>query len=389
MGVVNSLDEALLNPTEEHGLLRQTVRDFVLKEVEPQAEAHDESGQLNKALLRRCGELGLLGITVPEEAGGAGMDATASVIAHEELAWSDPGFTLAYLAHAVLFVNNFYWAATPEQRVRYLPRVLSGEWIGAMGMTEPAVGTDVLGMKSVARKKSGGYVLDGRKTFITNAPEASVFLVYAKLEGRITTFVVERGFAGFSTGAKIDKLGMRASTMAELIFDGCRVPAANLLGSEGDGFALAMRVLDRSRGGIAAQATGIAEGAADYALRYAKERETMGQPIAQHQLIAGKLADMDTACQAARALLYRLGLMLEAGVDGPELTKASAQAKLFCSDTAMAVTTEAVQILGGYGYIKEYPVERMMRDAKITQIYEGTNEIQRLVIARELVRLSS
>jgi len=281
-----------------------------------------------------------------------------------------------------------------EQKSRYLPRLASGEWLAAYALTESGSGSDSAAMRTTAQRDGDDYVLNGDKRFITNAGVANLYTVFARTDPTskhrgISAFVVESDSPGFEVARLEPKLGIAGSTTGELVFNDCRVPAANLIGTEGDGFALAMRVLDRSRGGIAAQAVGIAEGASAYALDYAKERETMGAPIAQHQLIAGKLADMDTACQAARALLYRLGQMLEAGVDGAELTKASAQAKLFCSDTAMAVTTEAVQILGGYGYIKEYPVERMMRDAKITQIYEGTNEIQRLVIARELVRLSS
>ena len=246
-------------------------------------------------------------------------------------------------------------------------------------------------MRSTARREGDEYVLDGGKRFITNAGRGGLYTVFAKTDPEaghkgISCFVVESDAPGFSVGRIEPKLGIKGSTTGEVFFDGCRIPASNLLGEEGEGFPIAMRVLDRSRPGIAAQALGIAQGATDYALDYAKSRETMGKPIAQHQLIAAKLADMDTACEAARGLLYRFGRMADDGVDGPELTKASAQAKLFCSDTAMWVATEAVQILGGYGYVKEYPVERMMRDAKITQIYEGTNEVQRLVIAREMVR---
>jgi len=243
MTFATSFLSSLYNPSDEHELLRRTVRDFVRNEVEPQAEQHDQSATLNIELMRKLGDLGLLGVTIPDEDGGAGMDATASVIVHEEMAWADPGFTLAYLAHALLFVNNFYYAGNPDQHKRYLPRVLSGEWIGAMGMTEPAVGTDVLGMQTTARKTADGYVLNGRKTFITNAPEADVFIVYAQLDGRITTFVVERSFDGFSVSDKIPKMGMRASTMAELIMEECAVPANNLLGKEGGGVTNMMRNL--------------------------------------------------------------------------------------------------------------------------------------------------
>jgi alkylation response protein AidB-like acyl-CoA dehydrogenase len=246
-------------------------------------------------------------------------------------------------------------------------------------------------MRTTARLEGDEYVLDGGKRFITNAGVASVYVVFAKTDpsqghSGISAFVVEADAPGFEVARLEPKLGIAGSTTGELVFDGCRIPAANLLGREGEGFKLAMRILDRSRPGVAAQALGIAQGATDYALEYARTRETMGKPIAEHQLIAAKLADMETECEAARGLLYRFGQMLDAGVDGAELTKASAMAKLKCGDVAMAVTVEAVQILGGYGYIKEYPVERFMRDAKITQIYEGTQEIQRLVIAREMLK---
>jgi acyl-CoA dehydrogenase len=236
-------------------------------------------------------------------------------------------------------------------------------------------------------------VLDGSKRFITNAGVAHVYTVFAKTDpdgghAGISAFVVEDGTPGFEVARLEPKLGIAGSTTGELVFESCRVPVENLLGAEGEGFRLAMRILDRSRPGVAAQGLGIAQGATDYALEYARTRETMGKPIAEHQLIAAKLADMETRCEAARGLLYRFGRMVDEGAPEAELTKASAMAKLACTDTAMWVTTEAVQILGGYGYIKEYPVERFMRDAKITQIYEGTNEIQRLVIAREMLKES-
>ena len=248
-------------------------------------------------------------------------------------------------------------------------------------------------MRTTARRDGDEYVLNGSKRFITNAGVAHLYTVFAKTDpdaGHARHLGVRRrgGRAGVR-GARLEpKMGISGSTTGELAFDDCRIPAANLLGDEGEGFRIAMRILDRSRPGVAAQALGIAQGATDYALEYAKTRETMGKPIAQHQLIQAKLADMETECEAARGLLYRFGQMVDAGVDGAELTKASAMAKLKCGDVAMAVTTDAVQILGGYGYIKEYPVERFMRDAKITQIYEGTQEIQRLVIAREMLRES-
>ena len=260
-----------------------------------------------------------------------------------------------------------------------------------MRLTEAGSGSDSAAMRTTARLDGDEYVLDGSKRFITNAGVAGLYTVFAKTDpdaghAGISAFLVDAEAPGFEVTRLEPKMGISGSTTGELAFDGCRIPAGNLLGAEGEGFRIAMRILDRSRPGVAAQALGIAQGATDYALEYAKTRETMGKPIAEHQLIQAKLADMETECEAARGLLYRFGQMVDAGVDGPELTKASAMAKLKCGDVAMAVTTEAVQILGGYGYIREYPVERFMRDAKITQIYEGTQEIQRLVIAREMVR---
>jgi alkylation response protein AidB-like acyl-CoA dehydrogenase len=245
-------------------------------------------------------------------------------------------------------------------------------------------------MRATARHDGDEYVLDGGKRFITNAGVANLYTVFAKTDPQashsgISAFLVEADAPGFAVARLEPKMGISGSTTGELVFDGCRVPAENLLGAEGEGFRIAMRILDRSRPGVAAQGLGIAQGATDFALEYAKSRETMGKPIAQHQLIAAKLADMETRCEAARGLLYRFGRMVDEGASDEELTKASAMAKLYCTDVAMEVTTEAVQVLGGYGYIKEYPVERMMRDAKITQLYEGTNEIQRLVIAREML----
>jgi alkylation response protein AidB-like acyl-CoA dehydrogenase len=246
-------------------------------------------------------------------------------------------------------------------------------------------------MRTEARLDGDEYVLDGSKRFITNAGVAGLYVAFAKTDpaaghAGITAFAVEAGTPGLEIGRIEPKMGIKGSTTGEVLFEGCRVPTANRIGQEGEGFRIAMRILDRSRPGIAAQALGIAEGAADYALEYARTRETMGEPIARHQLVAGMLADMEVRCEAGRGLLYRLGALIDSGVEGPELSKLSAITKVFCSDAAMAVTVDAVQVLGGYGYMQEYPVERMMRDAKITQIYEGTNQIQRLVIAREMVR---
>jgi isovaleryl-CoA dehydrogenase len=381
--VPSSLSPRLSDPSEEHAMLRQTVRDFTREVVEPQAMAHDESGTLNRALISKVGELGLLGVTIPEADGGAGLDATASVIVHEELAYSDPGFALAYLAHALLFVNNFYWAASPAQRAKYLPRVLSGAWLGGMGMTEPAVGTDVLGMQTTARKQHDEYVLDGRKIFITNAVEGEIFCVYAKLDERITTFVVERGTPGFSTSAKIPKMGMRASTMGELIFDGCRLPAANLLGREGGGITNMMRNLEIERLGLAAMSLGMARRCLDAMVAYAMERRSFGQALHEHGQIQRYIADSFAKVEAMRALTYGVAATVTPDARNRLGTDA---AKLFAATAAKEVADAAVQVLGGYGYCAEYRVEQFLRDAKLIEIGGGTIEAHQKNITRDLTR---
>jgi alkylation response protein AidB-like acyl-CoA dehydrogenase len=282
-------------------------------------------------------------------------------------------------------------AGSDDQKQRFLPRLASGEWLAAYALTEPGSGSDSAAMRTTARRDGDEYVLNGGKRFITNAGVAHVYVVFAKTDpdaghSGISAFVVEADAPGFEVGRIEPKMGIKGSTTGEVFFNDCRIPAANLLGEEGEGFRIAMRILDRSRPGIGAQGLGLAQGATDYALEYARSRETMGRPIAEHQLIAGMLADMETRCEAARGLLYKVGQLIDEGAEGQDLTKLSAMAKLYCTDVAMDVTTDAVQVLGGYGYIQEYPVERMMRDAKITQIYEGTNQIQRLVIAREMLK---
>jgi isovaleryl-CoA dehydrogenase len=369
--------------SEEHELIRQTVRQFAQTRVEPQAMEHDEKAVFNTALLRELGGLGLIGVTIPEADGGAGLDATASCIVHEELAYADPGFTLGYLAHALLFVNNFYWASNAEQRKRYLPGVLTGKQIGAMGMTEPAVGTDVLGMQTVARRDSEGYVLDGRKTFITNGPEADVLIVYAKLENRITTFVVERGFPGFSTSPKIPKLGMRASTMSELVFESCRVPAANLLGTEGGGITNMMRNLEIERLGLSAMSLGIGRRCLDAMVRYAQERHTFGKPLHEHGQIQRYIGESFAKVEAMRALVYNV-----AATTGPDKRNrlGTDAAKLFSSTAAKEIADAAIQVLGGYGYCTEYRVEQFWRDAKLNEIGGGTLEAHQKNITRDLVR---
>ncbi len=369
--------------TDEHELLRQTVRQFVQTRVEPQAMAHDEAQTFNTKLLRELGELGLIGVTIPDADGGAGMDATASCIVHEELSYSDPGFALGYLAHALLFVNNFYWAGNAAQRKQYLPKVLSGEVVGAMGMTEPAVGTDVLGMQTVARKDADSYVINGRKTFITNGPEAGLFLVYAKLDDRITTFIVERSFPGFSTGPKIHKMGMRASTMSELIFEDVRVPHANLVGTEGGGITNMMRNLEIERLGLSAMSVGMGRRCLDVMVRYASERRTFDKPIADHGQIQRYIGDSYAKVEAMRALTYNVAATVTPTSRNRLGTDA---AKLFCATAAKEVADAAVQALGGYGYCAEYRVEQFLRDSKLIEIGGGTIEAHQKNITRDLTR---
>jgi len=364
-------------------MLRKTVRQLTRDVVEPQAMEHDAEGKLNVGLMRKVGELGLLGVTVPEADGGAGLDATASVVVHEELAWSDPGFTLAYLAHALLFVNNFYYASNEEQRKRWLPDVLSGARIGGMGMTEPSGGTDVLGMGTVARRDGDGFVLTGRKMFITNANEGDIFLVYAKLDDRITTFVVERGMPGFSTSNKIHKLGMRASTMAELIFDGVRVPAFNLIGLEGGGITNMMRNLEIERLGLAAMSLGIAQRCLEEMIRYSVERKAFGKPIHEHGQIQRHIGDAYAKTEAIRALVYAVAATVSPTKRNRLGTDA---AKLFAATAAKEVADSAIQVLGGYGYCAEYRVEQLWRDAKLMEIGGGTIEAHQKNITRDLTR---
>src|SRR5437773_5302746 len=332
----------------------------------------------------------LFGLPFDEEHGGTGTGALMVLVAIEELSkvCATTGLLLAVQELGSLGLKL---AGTAEQKARYLSRLATGEWLPAYALTEPGSGSDSAAMRTEARRDGDEYVLNGSKRFITNAGVAELYTVFAKTDPNaghagISAFVVEADTPGFEVGRIEPKMGIKGSTTGELFFNDMRVPAENLLGEEGDGFRIAMRILDRSRPGIGAQGLGLAQGATDYALDYAKSRETMGKPIAEHQLIAATLADMETKCEAARGLLYKCGQLIDEGAEGSELTKISAMAKLYCSDVAMEVTTDAVQILGGYGYMQEYPVERMMRDAKITQIYEGTNEIQRLVIAREMLK---
>jgi alkylation response protein AidB-like acyl-CoA dehydrogenase len=376
--------------TDEQRELRDLVRTIARERIAPRAAEIDESHEFPWDVVELYRENDIFGLFFDEQHGGLGTGTLLALIAIEEVSkvCATSGLILAVQELGSLGLKL---SGTEEQKSRYLPRLASGEWLPAYALTESGSGSDSAAMRTTATRDGDEYVLNGSKRFITNAGVANLYTVFAKTDREgghagISAFLVESETPGFRVARLEPKMGISGSTTGELTFDDCRVPAASLLGDEGEGFKIAMRILDRSRPGVAAQALGIAQGATDYALDYAKTRETMGKPIAQHQLIQAKLADMETECEAARGLLYRFGEMVDDGVDGAELTKASAMAKLKCGDVAMAVSTDAVQILGGYGYIKEYPVERFMRDAKITQIYEGTQEIQRLVIAREMAR---
>ncbi len=371
------------DPTPEHEMLREMVRGFVRDEVNAQAEASDQKQALNVPLFRRLGDLGLLGVTVPAEDGGAGMDTTAAVIVHHELAKSDPGFTLAYLAHAMLFVNNFYYSGNAEQRGRYLEKVLSGEWIAGMGMTEPGYGTDVLGMTTTAVRRGASYVLNGTKTFITNGPEGYCFLVYAKLDGRITSFLVDRGCPGFRVGNPMHKMGMRASTMSELIFENCEIPAENLLGAEGQGITHMMRNLEIERLTLAAMSLGIADRCLEIMIDYAAQRVAFGRPIHEHGQIQRFIGESYAEAEAARCLIYTVAKSV-----GPNRRNrvGSDAAKLFSAPIGKHIADRCMQVLGGNGYCTEYPVERFLRDAKLLEIGGGTLESHQKNLTRDLVK---
>jgi isovaleryl-CoA dehydrogenase len=373
----------LFNPTEQHQHLREMIAEFTRQEVEPQAAKHDALGVLNVDLMRKLGDLGLLGITLPEAWGGAEMDTVAAVIVHHELSKSDPGFCLAYLAHAMLFVNNFFHCSNDEQRHRYLPKVISGEWIAGMGMTEPGAGTDVLAMSTTAVDAGDHWVLNGTKTYITNGCEGFCFLVYAKVEGRITALLVDRDCPGFTTSHHIDKLGMRGSTMSELIFDDCRVPKSNLLGQVGGGLTHMMRNLEIERITLAAMSVGIAERCVEIMIRHGQERRAFGEPLNRFGQIQRYIAEGYAMTEAAKCLVYNVAR------DVSPTTNArvgSDAAKLFAAPVGKQVADFAMQVMGGSGYCREYPVERLWRDAKLLEIGGGTLEAHQKNITKDLAK---
>ncbi|RIV17533.1 acyl-CoA dehydrogenase [Alicyclobacillaceae bacterium I2511] len=372
----------------EHEQLRRMVREFAAKEVAPGAAERDESEHFDRDLFTKMGNLGLTGIPWPEEYGGAGMDFLAYVIAVEELSRVCASTGVALSAHTSLAGWPLYKYGSEQQKQKYLVPMAEGRWLGSYALTEPGAGSDAGAIRTTAKRDGDSYILNGSKVFITNGGSAEVYVVFALTEPEkktrgITALIVEKDTPGFIIGKKEKKLGIRGSTTVELIFEDCRVPVENRLGDEGLGFKIAMMTLDGGRNGIAAQALGIAQGAYEQARDYALQRKQFGQSLAEFQAIQFKLADMATKIEAARLLTYQAAWLESKGLP---YAQASAMSKVFASDTAMEVTTEAVQVFGGYGFIRDYPVERMMRDAKITQIYEGTNEIQRLVIARSILR---
>lgn len=373
----------LLNPTDEHSQIRDAVARFAKEKVEPQARDADINGAFNRPLFEELGELGVMGITIPEEWGGVGMDATAATIVHHELSKYDPGFCLAYLAHSMLFVNNFFHSATNAQREKWLPKVLTGEHIGAMGMSEPAAGTDVLGMASKAEKHGDYYVLNGSKIWITNGDCADVYQVYAKVDGKITAFILEKGMEGFTHGSKIDKCGMRASTMCELFFNDVKVPVFNRLGDEGAGVQCMMRNLELERLVLAAMSVGIADRCCDVMLAWANERKAFGQKIANFGQIQKYIAEGVASTEAAKCLTYAIARTVGPNSNNRVGTDA---AKLFATPVGKQVADAAMQVLGGMGYARYMPVERLWRDAKLLEIGGGTLESHHKNIVKDLSR---
>ncbi|GAA0358027.1 acyl-CoA dehydrogenase [Bacillus horti] len=373
--------------TEEQSMLRTMVKEFAQKEIEPMTQEMDETDQFPRQTVDKMAELGLLGIPIPENYGGAGAGFVAYISAIHELAKVSATIGVILSVHTSVGTNPILYFGSEEQKQKYVPKLASGEYLGAFALTESQAGSDASNLKTSASKQNNEYVLNGSKIFITNAGEADVYITFAvtdpsKGSKGISAFIVEKNTPGMHIGKKEKKMGLHGSNTAEIIFDQARVPAENLLGEEGMGLSIALANLDAGRIGIAAQALGLAEHALDIALAYAKERKQFGRPIGTLQGLSFKLADMATEIEAAKLLTYRAAFLHEQGLP---CGKEASMAKLLSSDVAMKVTTEAIQVLGGYGYTKEYVVERLFRDAKVTQIYEGTNQIQRIVIGKHLL----
>src|SRR5271165_1784868 len=374
--------------TEDQEQLRKEIRDFAAREIAPNVMRWDEASEFPADVVRQLGQMGLLGVIFPVEYGGAGLGYVDYVLAIEELSAVDGSVGIIVAAHNSLCTNHIFLAGNEEQRRKYVPRLASGEWLGAWGLTEPGSGSDAGAARTTAVRQGSNWVLNGNKTFITNGHYADVAVVIAVTDKTahthgLSAFAVEKGTKGFRAGKKENKLGLRASDTSELIFEDCEVPAENLLGKEGDGFVDAMKVLDGGRISIAALGLGMAQGAYESALKYSKERKQFGQPISEFQAISFKLADLATEIDAARLLTYRAAAMKDAGM---KTTLESSMAKLYTSEVAVKCANEAVQIHGGYGFIKDYPAEKFYRDVKLCTIGEGTSEIQRLVIARQILK---
>ncbi len=375
--------------TEDQEALRKEIRQFAAREIAPHVMEWDEKSEFPAAVVKKLGKMGLLGVIFPPEYGGAGMGYVDYVLAIEELSAVDGSVGIIVAAHNSLGTNHIFLAGNEAQKRKYIPKLASGEWLGAWGLTEPGSGSDAGGARTTAVRTGDKYVLNGSKTFITNGSHADTAVVIAvtdKSKGThgLSAFVVEKGTKGFRPGKKENKMGLRASDTAELIFEDCEIPAENLLGVEGEGFIDSMRVLDGGRISIAALSLGIARGALDAATKYVKERRQFGKAIAEFQGIQWKLADMATELDAARLLTQRAAVLKDSG---RTVTRESAMAKLFASEVAVKICNEAVQLFGGYGFIKDYPAEKFYRDVKLCTIGEGTSEIQRMVIAREILKV--
>lgn len=374
--------------SEEQEMMRQMVRAFAQKEVEREVARMEKEDRFPRELVKRMGELGLMGIPLPEKYGGSGMDFPAYIIAIHELSKVSATLGVILSVHTSVGTNPIRYFGNEMQKNYYLPKLAAGEYLGAFALTEPSSGSDAASLKTMAKKDDDHYILNGSKMFITNGGEADTYITFARTgdeQGKkgISAFIVEKGTPGLMIGKPERKMGLHGSNTVELTFDHCAVPQEQLLGKEGDGFNIAMANLNVGRIGIAAQALGIADAALELAVSYAKEREQFGRPIAKQQGVSFKLADMATQVEAAKLLVYHAASLVEQDVP---CAKEVSMAKMYASKTARNTAIEAVQIYGGYGYTEDYPVERLFRDAKITEIYEGTNEIQHMVIARELLR---
>ena len=374
--------------TTQQELIKQMISEFVIKEVEPLAAEIDETERYPIETVEKMAKCGIMGMPFPKEYGGAGTDYMSYIMVVEELAKACATTSVIVSAHTSLCCGPIFEFGNDDQRKKYLPGLLSGKKIGAFGLTEPNAGTDAAGQQSLAVKEGDHYILNGSKIFITNGGVADVFVIFAMTDRSkgtrgISAFIIEKGMPGFSIGKIESKMGIRASSTAELVFENVAVPQENLLGKKGKGFGIAMQTLDGGRIGIAAQALGIAEGALEHAVKYMKERKQFGKAISSFQGLQWYVADMKVKVEATKLLLYKAAFNKQSGLS---YTVEAAEAKLYAAETAMFVTTKAMQVLGGYGYTKDYPLERMMRDAKITEIYEGTSEVQKMVIAGNILR---